>query len=136
MDRRPGKGEIYFALPNVGIIRDQRRPEQHRSAANRRGHGGNQHAQYKHLVHRRDAVYLSFPGNATNKVYTTTHAGALVNTLDAPTAETPFDDATVTAYFDNPENKFVPYGCGGERRALLRDHRVFESGLGADGGRE
>lgn len=108
VDRREGKGEVYFALPQVGIIRISADlntievlPTDESMAAT------NMHNTTIWYTDGEKA-YLTFPGNATNKVYTTTIDGALQNTLDAPTAETAFDDATVKAYFENPENKFVP----------------------------
>ncbi|MBX3179350.1 MAG: hypothetical protein KF886_18495 [Candidatus Hydrogenedentes bacterium] len=108
VDRRPGKGEVYFALPNVGIIRISADlntievlPTDGEMAAT------NMHNTTIWYADG-DKTYLTFPGNATNKVYTTTADGALVDTLDAPTADTAFDNETVSAYFDNPENKFVP----------------------------
>ena len=107
VDRRAGKGEIYFALPQVGIIRianDLKTieilPTDEAMAAT------NMHNSKIWYVDGGKA-YLTFPGNDSAKVYTTTDQGALVNTLDAPTADTPFDDATVATYFKDG-GKFVP----------------------------
>ncbi|MCF6283637.1 MAG: hypothetical protein L3K26_00375 [Candidatus Hydrogenedentes bacterium] len=107
VDRREGKGEIYFALPKVGIIRisaDMNKievlPTDETMAAT------NMHNTTV-WYGKESAAYLTFPGNQSNKVYTTTIEGGLLNTLDAPTSETPFDEATVSKYFADG-GKFVP----------------------------
>lgn len=107
VDRREGKGEVYFALPQVGIIRIANDlntieilPTDEAMAAT------NMH-NAKIWYAKGDHAFLTFPGNDSAKVYTTTTDGALVNTLDAPTAETPFDDAVVADYFKGG-GKFVP----------------------------
>ena len=107
VDRREGKGEVYFALPKVGIIRIANDlntievlPTDEAMAA------ANMHNS-KIWVADGGTAYLTFPGNDTARVYTTTTDGALVNTLDAPTGDTPFDDATVATYFKGG-GKFVP----------------------------
>lgn len=107
VDRRPGKGEVYFALPEVGIIRISADlntievlPTDESMAET------NMHNTTIWYVED-DVAYLTFPGNATNKVYTTAIDGRLVNTLDAPTADTPFDEETVATYFKDG-GAFVP----------------------------
>lgn len=107
VDRREGKGEVYFALPKVGIIRIANDlntievlPTDEAMAA------ANMHNS-KIWYADGDNAFLTFPGNDTSKVYTTTTDGALVNTLDAPTAETAFDDEKVSTYFKEG-GKFVP----------------------------
>ncbi len=108
VDRREGKGEIYFALPQVGIIRianDLNTIEilpTDAEMATKNMHNS------KIWVGDNGQAYLTFPGTDSARVWTTTDQGALVNILEAPTADTPFDDATVSAYFDVAENKFVP----------------------------
>lgn len=107
VDRRPGKGEIYFALPQVGIIRiasdlatiEVLPTDADMAAANMH----NTTIWYN----KKDKAFLTFPGNGTAKVYTTSIDGTLLNTLDAPTAETKFDSDVVTKYFAEG-GKFVP----------------------------
>lgn len=107
VDRREGKGEIYFALPQVGIIRianDLNTIEilpTDAEMATKNMHNS------KLWVGGNGQTYLTFPGTDSARVWTTTDQGALVNILEAPTADTPFDDATVSTYFKNG-GKFVP----------------------------
>lgn len=107
VDRRPGKGEIYWALPNVGILRvsadlktvdilptdDAMKPTNMHNTT---------------IWYEGDAAFLTFPGNDSSKVYTTDIGGKLLNTLDGPTADMEFSERRVERYFDKPENRFVP----------------------------
>lgn len=107
VDRRDGKGEIYFALPGVGIIRvasdlehiEVLPTDPAMAAANMH----NASIWYT----KKDVAFLTFPGNDSSKVYTTTIDGELRYTLDVPTAETKFDDPVVSKYFADG-GKFVP----------------------------
>mgnify|MGYP006376052565 FL=1 len=108
VDRRKGKGEIYFALPGAGIIEisadlaHTKMLDTDTSMKDTNLHNaGIWYTKYSRKP------YLIFPGNEVGKVFTTTLNGKLVNTLDAPTAETEFADATVNKYFDDGK-KFVP----------------------------
>jgi len=107
VDRRPGQGEIYFALPQVGVIRisaDLNKievlPTDEAMAA------ANMH-NTTIWYNKKGVAFLTFPGNDTNKVYTTGIDGALRYTLDAPTADTKFDKEEVAKYFADGGN-FVP----------------------------
>ncbi len=107
VDRRPGKGEIYFALPEVGIIRisnDLETIEVLPTDADMAA--ANMHNTTIWFT-KKDKAFLTFPGNGTAKVYTTDLDGSLRNVLDAPTAETKFDDEVVTKYFAEG-GAFVP----------------------------
>ena len=107
VDRREGKGEVYFALPQVGIIRianDLNTIEilpTDAEMATKNMHNS------KIWTADGGKAYLTFPGTDSARVWTTTTDGALVNTLDAPTAETPFADEVVSSYFKGG-GKFVP----------------------------
>lgn len=107
VDRREGRGQIYFALPGAGIIEisgdlastrmiptpgEMKDTNLHNAGI---WYAGN------------DTPYLVFPGNEVGKVFTTTTTGELVNTLEAPGADFNFDEATVNAYFKGG-GKFVP----------------------------
>jgi hypothetical protein len=107
VDRREEKGEVYFALPNVGILRIS-------ADLNTIELLATDETMVKTNMHnttvwygKRNKAYLTFPGNNSNKVYTTSIKGDLLHTLDAPTADTPFDARRVTKYFDDG-GKFVP----------------------------
>ena len=50
---------------------------------------------------------MTFPGNAANKVFTTTLDGKLVNTLSAPTADTDLGNQTANDYF-KAKGPFIP----------------------------
>lgn len=107
VDRRPGQGEIYFALPEVGIIRISADLETIEVLPTDEAMAATNMHNTTIWYTDGDQAYLTFPGNQSNKVYTTTIDGALQNTLDAPTPETEFDDETVTKYFQEG-GAFVP----------------------------
>ncbi len=109
VDRRPGKGETYFALPGVGIIQISADLKTTRlietppalKAAN---------AHYATVWTATNGTpYLSFPANDVGKVFTTTLDGKLVHTLEAPDAMTDFQVQAVNTYFSEG-GKFVPTG--------------------------
>lgn len=108
VDRRKGKGEVYFALPGAGIIElsgDLKRSQMIATTPVMK----DTNLHNAGIWYEKDGTpYLIFPGNEVGKVFTTKLDGTLVNTLDAPTADTEFGDETVNKYFDNSENKFVP----------------------------
>lgn len=107
VDRRPGKGETYFALPGAGIlqisadlktIRMLATPENVKKV--------NLHNTT--LWQAPDGIsYLVFPANAAGKVFTMTLDGKLVHTLDAPTGEEEFERPEVSDYFLGKGN-FAP----------------------------
>ncbi len=109
VDRRPGKGETYFALPGVGIIQISAElkttklietPPSLKQA----------NAHYTTVWTAPDgSAYLSFPANDVGKVFTTTLGGKLVHTLEAPDAMTDFQHQGVNTYFSEG-GKFVPTG--------------------------
>ena len=109
VDRRPGKGETYFALPGVGIIQISadlkttkliETPPALKQA----------NAHYTTVWAATDGMpYLSFPANDVGKVFTTTLGGKLVHTLESPDAMTDFEHQEVNIYFSEG-GKFVPTG--------------------------
>lgn len=107
VDRRPDRGEVYFALPGAGIIEisgDMKKTKMIATAPAMKDTNLHNAA----IWYAGDgSSYLVFPGNEVGKVFTTTLQGTLVNTLDAPTADTEFGVEAVNAYFDAGE-KFVP----------------------------
>ena len=107
VDRRPGRGEAYFALPGAGIlqissdmktIRMIQTPESVKKV--------NLHNTT--IWYAADgAPYLVFPANDAGKVFTTTLDGTLINTLNAPTGEEDFSLSEVGDYFHGGGN-FAP----------------------------
>ena len=107
IDRRDGKGEIYFALPGAGIVQisgdlktTQMLPSPESLA--------------KVNMHNTaiwydpgGTPYLSFPSNKTGQILTTTLDGTLVHTLNAPGSDDDFDQPVVNDYFMGQGN-FVP----------------------------
>lgn len=107
VDRRPGRGEIYFALPEAGILQISRDFSLVRmlnaSVEIRETNMHNTTIWY-------DADgngYLAFPANDAGKVFTTTLDGFSKHTLEAPGSGVTFDAAAVNAYFSR-DGKFVP----------------------------
>lgn len=107
VDRRPGRGEVYFALPGAGILRvsadlesidlletepDVRDTNLHNTTLWEDSNG---------------TPYLSFPANDAGRVFTTTLSGELVHTLEPPTGEHDLGHRTVNEYFRGG-GAFVP----------------------------
>ncbi|HLW79880.1 MAG TPA: hypothetical protein VKU44_09815 [Terriglobia bacterium] len=99
VDRRPGRGETYFALPGAGILSisaDLKSIRLLDTAAAMKD--VNLHDTTIWFGEDR-TPYLVFPANDAHKVFTTTLDGKLVNTLDAPTADDQFEAPEVHDYF-------------------------------------
>ena len=109
VDRREGKGETYFALPDVGIIQISADLKTTRliktPAALKKAN-----AHYVTVWTTSGGTpYLSFPANDVGKIFTTTLDGTLVHTLEAPGATMDFRHQAVNTYFSEG-GKFVPTG--------------------------
>ena len=109
VDRREGKGETYFALPDVGIIQISADLKTTRliktPAALKKAN-----AHYVTVWTTTEGTpYLSFPANDVGKIFTTTLDGKLVHTLEAPGATMDFKHQAVNTYFSEG-GKFVPTG--------------------------
>ncbi len=105
IDRREGKGEVYFALPGAGIIEvssdlsstrmistdEQMKPHNMHNATIWYDSAGDPH--------------LTFPGNGSAAVYTTGLDGKLQHTLTSPAGD--LGAPTATDYFRGRGN-FVP----------------------------
>lgn len=107
VDRREGRGEIYFALPeagiiqigrNFGLIRMLNTPPEVRET--------NMHNTTLWFDAEENG-YLTFAANDAGMVITTTLDGSLKHTLGAPSSETTFDTDAVNRYFSG-NGKFVP----------------------------
>ncbi len=107
VDRRPGKGETYFALPGAGIIQisaDLKSTRMLPTAAEMRD--TNMHNTT--IWSGPDGTpYLSFPGNGANRVFTTNLEGNLVHTLTPPPPGTDVGHPVATDYFAGRGN-FIP----------------------------
>jgi hypothetical protein len=107
VDRRPGKGEAYFALPGAGILQVSsdfqsiRLLPTDQSMKNTNMHNTT-------IWYAQDgAPYLVFPGNDASQVFTTTLDGRLVHTLNAPGRGDDLGHPVVNDYFAGA-GKFVP----------------------------
>ncbi len=107
VDRRSGKGETYFALPGAGIIKisaDMKSIKMVPTDASMKEH--NMHNAT--IWHEGGDSFLTFPGNGSNAVYTTTLDGKLVNTINPPSASLDLGHPNVSKYFADEKNKFIP----------------------------
>ena len=107
IDRRPGKGEIYFSLPGAGIVRIS---SDLKSTAmldtNPEMRDTNMHNAL--FWQAKDGTpFLTFPGNAVGKVYTTSIDGKLIHTLNAPPGFRDMGHPVATDYFTGRGN-FIP----------------------------
>lgn len=99
VDRRPGKEETYFGLPNAGILRissDLKTIDLLDTADEMR----KVNLHDTNIWYGQDGTpYLVFPANDEGKIYTTGLDGRLVHKLDAPTAADNFEAREVHDYF-------------------------------------
>jgi hypothetical protein len=107
IDRRPGRGETYFALPGAGIIQissDLKKTKMLDTSPEVR----DTNAHNALIFEGPDgAPYLAVPGNQANKVFITNLDGKLVNTLPAPTTANDLGSTMANNYFANGGN-FIP----------------------------
>jgi hypothetical protein len=107
VDRRPGRGDVYFALPGAGLIRisaDLHSIELLETNPAMR----DENMHNTTLWEAADGTpYLSLPANDAGRIYTTTLGGALVETLEAPTRATDLGHPHVNDYFSAGGN-FTP----------------------------
>ena len=107
VDRREGRGEIYFALPDAGILKidsDLKSIKVLDTAPEMRG--ANMHNTTV-WFDAEDNGYLVFPSTDRAKVFTTTLTGTLMHVLGTPTPKTQFGVEAVNRYFGEKGN-FVP----------------------------
>lgn len=107
VDRRPDRGEIYFALPGAGLI------EISADLAKTRLIDTPPELRETNLHNTTiwyapgGEAYLSFPANQAGRVYTTTLDGRLVDTLEAPEPGADLGHPVANDYFRGRGN-FVP----------------------------
>jgi hypothetical protein len=107
IDRRDGRGEVYFALPGAGIIQVSADLSKTRMLET-------DDAMKPHNMHNATIWYdsdgeghLSFPGNGNATVFTTDLAGKLEHELTAPDGTSDLGFPAATQYFYGRGN-FVP----------------------------
>lgn len=106
VDKRKGKGETYFALPGAGILQISADLKSVKLLPTDEAmKGTNMHNAM--LWSAGGGDYLTFPGNAANKVFTTTLDGKLVGTLTPPTEADDLGNETANTYFKN-KGPFIP----------------------------
>jgi hypothetical protein len=107
VDRRPGKGETYFALPGAGIIQisaDLKSTRLLPTPAEMK----DTNLHNATIWYAEDgAAFLSFPGNAAGQVFTTTLEGKLVHALNPPNGESDLGHPVANDYFKG-RGGFVP----------------------------
>ncbi len=107
IDRRDGKGEVYFALPGAGIIQissDLGATKMLPTAAEMKPH--NMHNATIWYDSGGEA-HLTFPGNGNSTLYTTDLGGKLEHKLTTPSGGEDLGTPTATDYFMGRGN-FVP----------------------------
>jgi hypothetical protein len=107
VDHRPGKEETYFALPGAGILRmsaDMKQIALVPTAPEMKGTNLHNTA----IWYGPDGTaYLTFPANDAGRVFTTSLAGELLNTLVSPTGDEDLGLPSVRDYFAGG-GAFVP----------------------------
>lgn len=107
VDRRPGRGEVYFALPGAGLLRISadlrsiRLLETDPAMRDTNLHNTT-------LWEAEDGTpLLSLPANDAGRVFTTTLTGELVHTLEAPGGQRDLGQPAVNDYF-RAGGRFTP----------------------------
>ena len=107
VDRRQGRGEIYFALPEAGIVQISRDLEVVRMLNTPQEVRETNMHNATIWYDTEGNGYLTFPANDAGKVFTTSLDGSLKHALGPPTSETTFEPDAVNEYFRG-DGKFVP----------------------------
>lgn len=107
VDRRSGQGETYFALPGAGILEVSKDMSKVRLLDTDSTMKGESMHNATLWVDAGGKPFLTFPGNKSAKVYTTTTDGKLVHTLEAPDGSVDMGHPEATDYYAGRGN-FVP----------------------------
>lgn len=107
VDRRAGKGETYFALPGAGIIQISADLKSTRMLATDPSMKDTNMHNTTIWESADGTPFLTFPGNQSNKVFTTDLGGKLLNTLMPPDGMSDLGDPVANDYFKGRGN-FVP----------------------------
>ena len=106
IDRRPGKGETYFSLPGAGIIQissDMKTTKMVKTPPSMKD--TNMHNAT--IWYGDGGPFLTFPGNKSAQVVTTTLDGKLVNTLKTPAGGVDVGHPAANEYFA-AKGPFIP----------------------------
>ncbi|MBM3797869.1 MAG: hypothetical protein FJW31_28345 [Acidobacteria bacterium] len=107
VDRRPGRGETYFALPGAGIIQisaDLKSTKMLNTAPEVRDASIHNATIFEGPD---GAPYLALPGNGVSKVFITNLEGKLVHTINAPDGTQEMGSTTANNYYLGRGN-FIP----------------------------
>ncbi len=107
IDTRPGRGEVYFALPGAGIIQISSDLKTTRMLATDPAMRDTNMHNALFWTGKDGSPFLSFPGNGVAKVFTTTLDGKLVHTLTTPEGGRDLGHPLATNYFAGRGN-FIP----------------------------
>ncbi len=107
IDRRPGKGEVYFSLPGAGIVQISSDLKTTKMLATDPSMRDTNMHNAMFWQAKDGTPFLSFPGNGVGKVFTTGIDGKLIHTLNAPDGKTDMGHPVATDYFAGRGN-FIP----------------------------
>lgn len=107
IDTRPGKGEVYFALPGAGIIQISADLKSTRMLTTDPSMLDTNMHNALFWKAADGTPFLTFPGNSAGKIFTTSLDGKLIHTLNAPDGTKDMGHPVATDYFAGRGN-FVP----------------------------
>lgn len=112
VDRRPGKGEVYFFLPGAGLLKISSSLDAVTLLSTPAAMlNTNLHDTtiWTNSPGSSGEALLVFPANEAGKIFTTTLSGELVSVLNAPSYHDQFEQPEIAAYFLGGGN-FAPTG--------------------------
>jgi len=107
IDRRTGKGEVYFSLPGAGIVQISSDFKTTKMLATDPSMRDTNMHNAMFWQAKDGTPFLTFPGNGVGKVFTTSIDGKLIHTLNAPDGKTDMGNPVATDYFAGRGN-FIP----------------------------
>lgn len=107
IDRRPGKGEVYFSLPGAGIVQISSDLKTTKMLATDPSMRDTNMHNAMFWQGPDGTPYLTFPGNAAGKIFTTGMDGKLIHTLNAPDGKQDMGHPAATNYYAGRGN-FIP----------------------------
>ncbi len=107
VDRRPGKGEVYFSLPGAGIVQISSDLKTAKMLATDPSMRDTNMHNAMFWQAKDGTPFLTFPGNGVGKVFTTGIDGKLIHTLNAPDGKTDMGHPVATDYYAGRGN-FIP----------------------------
>ncbi len=106
-DRRRGKGEVYFYLPEVGILKISNDMDTIDLVPTDKDMKPNNMHNTTVWYGKGKNAYITFPGNGNSTIYTTELDGTLVDKLYTPSKDLKWTKNKVSDYFAKG-GKFVP----------------------------